>query len=66
MPMKDWEEAKYLQRKGKGRRVILAGLVLLIAMLGLVAGMMRPGGKLWHMVSAQETYRTCRLGAGQY
>lgn len=64
--MKDWEETKYLQRKGKGRRVILAGLVLLIAMLGLVAGMMRPGGKLWHMVSAQETYRTCRLGAGQY
>ena len=50
----------------KGRRTILAGVVLLIALFGLAAYLMRPGRKLWHIVSAQETYRTCRLKQGQY
>lgn len=64
--MKDWREARNRHWKGKGRRVALAGAILVVAMLWLEACMMRPGSKLWHMVSAQEAYQTCELKAGQY
>lgn len=64
--MKDWREARNRHWKGKGRRVVLAGAILVVAMLWLGACMMRPGSKLWHMVSAQEAYQTCELKAGQY